>query len=282
MSGDLTFAILSDRTGGERPGVFEHAVRCVNLLRPDLVIGIGDLVEGYEADVAELHRQWDEVDGLLGLLEAPFHAIPGNHDVSNDAARAVWRERRGPEWTHFVERDVLFLLLSTEDPPGLPQHVVEQLPAIRSAMAAGEDVGHLVDGLIDWEGDQDARISDAQVAYFEDALRDVPDPRWTFVFLHRPAWQGGGDARFARIEQALGGRPYTTFAGHVHSYKRTVVDDRVRIRLGATGGVYVLPDAPGNFDHVTLVSMAPDGPRIANILLDGILDETGERRILDA
>ena len=40
------FAIVSDRTGGARPGVFERAIDELNLLRPEFVISVGDLVEG--------------------------------------------------------------------------------------------------------------------------------------------------------------------------------------------------------------------------------------------
>ncbi len=44
------FAIVSDRTGGMRPGVFEKAVEKLNLLQPAFVMSIGDLIEGNTAD----------------------------------------------------------------------------------------------------------------------------------------------------------------------------------------------------------------------------------------
>ena len=44
--------------------------------------------------------------------------------------------------------------------------------------------------------------------------------------------------------------------------------------LGTTGGAGGGgAPATGKFDHVTWVTMTPKGPRIANLLLDGILDE---------
>lgn len=42
---------------------------------------------------------------------------------------------------------------------------------------------------------------------------------------------------------------------------------------GYVGTNYV--GADGSFDHITLVTIGEDGPAIANIRLDGILDETG-------
>ncbi len=62
------FAIVTDRTGGARPGIFESAVDKVNLLQPEFVICVGDLIEGYTADEAELERQWDEFDSFVDRL----------------------------------------------------------------------------------------------------------------------------------------------------------------------------------------------------------------------
>jgi hypothetical protein len=65
------------------------------------------------------------------------------------------------------------------------------------------------------------------------------------------------------------------FSGHCHNYKREVIDGRAHIRLGASGGVWTTDDEDGGFDHVTLVSMTPSGPRIANLMLDGVLGAEG-------
>ena len=39
---DFQFAIVSDRSGGFRRGVFEGALQKLNLLRPEFVIAVGD------------------------------------------------------------------------------------------------------------------------------------------------------------------------------------------------------------------------------------------------
>ena len=41
----FTFAIFSDLAGGEREGIFEVAVEQLNLLRPEFVINVGDLID---------------------------------------------------------------------------------------------------------------------------------------------------------------------------------------------------------------------------------------------
>ena len=45
--------------------------------------------------------------------------------------------------------------------------------------------------------------------------------------------------------------------------------------LGTTGGAH-RPDQEMFFDHLTLVTIDKEGPSIANLKLEGILDKTGE------
>jgi hypothetical protein len=42
----FAFAIISDLNSGERQGVFEVAAEQINLLKPQFVLSIGDLIEG--------------------------------------------------------------------------------------------------------------------------------------------------------------------------------------------------------------------------------------------
>ncbi|MFY7951910.1 MAG: hypothetical protein ACOVT5_05340, partial [Armatimonadaceae bacterium] len=56
------FAVVADRTGGHRRGVFSKAVQQINLMHPEFVMSVGDLIEG--AATAEANnKQWDEFDG---------------------------------------------------------------------------------------------------------------------------------------------------------------------------------------------------------------------------
>jgi len=118
---NFQFAIVSDRTGEHRPGVFADAVQKLNLLKPEFVMSIGDLIEGdIEGDIEdenELDRQWNEFDGLVNKLQMSFFYVPGNHDITNEVMAKKWRQRLGRSYYHFVYRNVLFLCLNTEDPP---------------------------------------------------------------------------------------------------------------------------------------------------------------------
>ena len=48
--GTFRFAVISDRTGGHRPGIFGRSVRMINMLQPEFVMSVGDLIEGYSED----------------------------------------------------------------------------------------------------------------------------------------------------------------------------------------------------------------------------------------
>ena len=92
--------------------------------------------------------------------------------------------------------------------------------------------------------------------------------------MHKPVWLRDDESDFSAIESALSNRPYTLFNGHFHSYSHTVRHGRDYIMLGTTGGGQNIND-PMSFDHVTLVTMTEDGPSIASLKLNGILDKTG-------
>lgn len=278
---DFTFGLISDRTGLARPGVFERAVEALNWLHPDFVVQIGDAIEGYTTDAAELDVQWKEFDEIVEQLERPLFRVAGNHDVSNSLMRNEWLRRFGLLHYHFRYGDTLFLVLDTGDPPQPLEEVAGDLTPQRLAELHAmrdsdpEAVRREFEALHDWESTMPAAISEEQTDYFERVLAERTDVRWTFLLLHMPAWQGAGHPALDRLRIALGDRPYTMFAGHIHNYQRRVLYGRDHIRLGPTGGAWVRTGDIGNFDHVTLVRMTESGPRIANLVIDGVLGVDG-------
>ncbi len=233
---NFQFAIVTDRTGGHRPGVFMDGVRKLNLLQPEFVVSVGDLIEGYTEDRAELDREWAEFDSFVTQLEMPFFYTPGNHDITNEVMRQVWTERYGKTYYHFVYRNVLFLCLNSEDPPS-------------------------------------SNISADQIAYVEKALAENPNVRWTIALLHKPLWTYNEDNGWAGIEAALAGRPHTVFAGHTHNYRKIERNSANYIVLATMGGGSRLRGANfGEFDHFMWVTMTDEGPIMANLMLDGIWD----------
>ncbi len=80
---NFQFVILTDRTGGRRPGVFTRAIEKVNLLQPEFVVSVGDLIEGYTEDPGGWALEWSEFQSTLERLQMPFFYCAGNHDISN-------------------------------------------------------------------------------------------------------------------------------------------------------------------------------------------------------
>lgn len=234
---NFQFAIVSDRTGGHRKGVFGKAVEKLNLLQPEFVMSVGDLIEGYTKDTEEIDKQWAEFDSLLDPLAMRFFPLPGNHDISNDVMRKKWVARYGRAYYHFVYKGVLFLLMDSND------------------------------------GDNDATLSSEQIAYMKQAIADNPEVRWTMVFMHHPIWLYSEFNGFAEVEAALQDRDYTVYAGHYHRYMQALRKDRNYYVLASTGGGSRLRGPSfGEFDHVSWITMKDDGPIMLNLKLDGMLD----------
>lgn len=273
--GKFSFAVFSDLTGGERQGVFETAIAQMNLLRPEFIVNVGDLIEGGESDTAEWHKQWNGFDKRASKSFAPIFYMGGNHDLSGQIARNVWKERYGPRYYHFVYKDVLFLILDTED---YSHERIEEMEILRNeAMEVYKREG--------WDGfgktpyakmpeRKSGMIANEQKNYILRAILDNSHVKWTFVLIHKPVWENTEDENFKRIEKILAKRPYTVFYGHTHVYKYEERLGRDYINLSTTGGVQFPKKGP-SYDHLLWVTVDNDNVSIANLKMRGILDKTG-------
>ena len=236
------FAVISDRTGGHRPKVFSQAVQRINMLQPEFVVSVGDLIEGYTIKEEVMAKQWKEFTGYIDQLQMPFFYVPGNHDLTNKELNADWTKRFGRKYYHFVYKNTLFLCVNSED-------------------------------------NLASNVSAEQTEYFEKALAENKDVKWTMVFVHKPMWTDKDLEMngWAAFEKTLEGRKYTVFCGHVHRYQKFVRNGMNYYQLATTGGGSRLRGAKyGEFDHISWITMKQDGPRIANVMLDGILPENLE------
>jgi len=273
--GKFTFALFSDLTGGEREGIFEVAVEQLRLLRPELIVNVGDLIEGGTTDRARLAVEWESFDQRAGRARSPVFHTGGNHDLTNPDMWQVWEERYGRRYYHFIYKDVLFLVMDTEDNPPEFQQVLagirdDALQVVKEkGWGAFEDTGY---GRSTERAS--GRISADQASYFRAIIAKNPQVRWTFVLMHKPAWERPDEENFSTVESALAGQPYTVFYGHVHSYLHEQRYGRDYIRLATTGGVQNAKKDMA-IDHVTLVTVSEEGVDIANLRLSGIFDKTG-------
>jgi hypothetical protein len=232
----IRFAILADRTGGQRPGVFPRIIEQVDLLQPDFVVCVGDMIEGYSEDHATVTNQQAQLDAELARLSMPFRRLPGNHDISNPAMLPWWAQRYGPRYYDFMVDDVLCLMLSTEE-------------------------WHMPGGF------------ETQAVYACAVLASNPTPRCTLVFMHKPVWLDEKvPAWWQAIESALSNRPHAVFAGHVHTYQKYERNGAAYYTLATSGGSSGLDGVyAGTFDHFTWVTLGTGAPVVANIRVDGVV-----------
>jgi len=241
-SGRFRFAVVADHSGGHRPGVFRDAVKKLNLLQPEFVMSIGDFIEGYTADQEQVNAEWKEFNRMVDSLQMPFFYVPGNHDFMDKMTAEIWEGLYGASYYHFVYKDVLFLCLNTEE-----------------AVLYGSQTGG---------------IGKAQFDYIARVLAENAGVRWTMVFMHRPLWLEGDTSYWKEVELLLAERPHTVFAGHRHGYIRYERNGGRYYVLATTGGISKLQGPGyGEFDQVAWVTMTDEGPVIANLMLQGILEE---------
>jgi hypothetical protein len=168
--------------------------------------------------------------------------VPGNHDYASPPMEKTWQAQFGRSYYHFVYKNVLFLLLNTEEAP-------------RSAGGS---------------------FYKDQLAYVKQVLEKNNKVRWTMLFMHRPVWtyEGVDKSGLPEIEGWLKGRPYTVFAGHKHTYQMFERHGQKYYMLATTGGgSWLRGPKYGEFDQLVWVTMKDSGPVLANLAMEGIFPE---------
>lgn len=234
---NFQFAIVGDRAGGIRAGVFEDAVLKLNKLYPEFVLSVGDIIAGYTRDTVLLNTERLEIDSIVGQLKMPFFRLPGNHDITNPVMEKDYEQRYGKRYYSFTYKNTLFIILDSND-------------------------------------DDNYSFKPVQTEFVLKTIKDNPDVRWTFVLMHHPIWNSNTNGRFQQIETALSGRNYTVIAGHTHRYLYEVRNKNKYYVIATTGASSDLSgNRFGRFDHIVWMTMTDQGPSFVNIRTDGILAE---------
>lgn len=279
-SRDYSFAVIGDRCGITTPGVFERGLDLVRSLKPDFVMSVGDLIEGYWENESEAHAEWDYVDTLLKSLAVPFFHVVGNHDYGNETMVKVWRERKGFEYYAFRHHESLFLVVNTEEEPiGMTGDTLHQFRQVTYDVARdpGQSkryVQQFMDHMMaqftveDMKKGNVPNISDEQLQFFQNVLDENPDVKMTFVFMHKPSWKSDS-VPFQKLEDMLNTRSYTMFAGHLHQLEVMTKEDRTYIQMGRTGACWH-GDSVGSIDHILWVTVKDGEVHYQVIDLDAV------------
>ena len=237
----FNFVVVTDRTGGERKGIWQKGIDKINLMQPAFVVSVGDLINGYTKDLEIINNEWEEFNSFVKKLEMPFFYVAGNHDYTNEVMENEWFKRFGSDYYHFLYKNILFICLNSE-------HGYTAL--------------------------KNPDLGEEQVKFVEKILKKNTNVDWTMIFMHQPLWLKESGKNWLKVENLLKGRDHSVFTGHHHKYKlhqRNKNDYFVLATMG--GGSELRGIEYGEFDHFMFITMTERGPYFSNLMLDGIEDK---------
>lgn len=255
------FAIYGDRTGGPREGleVLRQAVKDTALLDPDLVMTVGDLVQGYNTRAPWIEEA-KEFKGIMDALPMPWYPVAGNHDIywrgpgrPPKAHEADYEEHFGPLWYWFGHKNAAFIVLYTDE-------------------------GDPKTGRKGFRREQHIQMSERQIDWLRKTLEQTKRYKHAMVFLHHPRWLSDvyTNTNWPRVHDMLAkaGNVRGVFAGHIHRMLYSGNRDGIEYHVLATVGGHLNANLPqaGFLHHINMVSVREDGLKMSSVPVGEVFD----------
>ena len=237
----VRIAVLGDRTGSPDDTEFSIATRAILEMSPDLILSVGDFVEGY-GDPGTAEEDWERILPTLRTLtdRFPFVYTPGNNDIWDCETARLWDRYTGTVPTR-VEQvlGIRFVVWDSSIPDMLTlQHVTE--------------IDSLTEGLSHREP-------------------------WIFV-THKPFWfmSYQDSAAVAELKALFAERrPLAVVGGHIHLFAAQREDGILYVSAGPSGSAVPEPDPEaGDLTRLGWMTLWPDSVSYAVIDARGVYPET--------
>ena len=186
-----------------QPYPFKMMLEEINLISPDFVVNVGDLVYGYMCDEKEVRRQYEDYVLTTKSCLPPYYNVLGNHEIAGEKGEELYEEYLGKLYYSFDYGNSHFIVLDTD---------------VNREIGKRGDTG---------------RLGEKQFMWFKNDLEKNKEKENIFVFMHRPMYhyQDKKESSWSdekerdKVHELL--KKYkvkAVFAGHKHVYKKMTID----------------------------------------------------------
>jgi len=236
MEGKVHFVVIGDRTGSSVPGIFNQIIEEVERLKPDFVVTIGDMIEGYTKDTSLINSEWEEFKSLLTPLTMPIYFTPGNHDIWDDVSLKFYEHHIGKPYYSFDFKGLHFIILDNSR----------------------------------WESSKE--LPEKEIKWLIEDLKEHRNSPYTFVFFHKPFWfKTIADKKPDTLHTLFKNFGVdAVFSGHFHIYFSGKYDGILYTGVGSSGGASE-QGPTGLHYHFLWVTVDRSGVSISPIKMGSVL-----------